>query len=98
MQRINLGAPYEEFIRSQIEAGFFGSATEVIRDALRDKMAQAENDRISHIKALLAEAEADYKRGEFSEFTSDTKDEIKTEALKRHKDGHTPGKHIMPWN
>ena len=96
MQRINLGTPYEEFIRSQIEAGFFGSATEVIRDALRDKMAQAENDRISQIKALLDEAEVNFRQGEFSELTSATEDEIKQDALKKLKEGHSPGKHVIP--
>jgi putative addiction module CopG family antidote len=38
MQRINLGKPYDEYIAKQIESGYFATATEVLRDALRPKM------------------------------------------------------------
>ncbi|MDA3939141.1 MAG: type II toxin-antitoxin system ParD family antitoxin [Spirochaetia bacterium] len=38
MPRINLGEPYEIYIQKQIKTGLFSSATEVIKDALRNRM------------------------------------------------------------
>lgn len=40
MQRIKLGKLYDDFIQRQIDAGYFGTATEVIPDSLRDNMAE----------------------------------------------------------
>ena len=57
MQRIQLGAPYEEFIKKVIATGYYSTATEVIRDALRYKMGQMEQNRIDHIRSLVAEGE-----------------------------------------
>jgi putative addiction module CopG family antidote len=62
-QRIKLGKPYEKFIQNLIESGYYGTATEVIPDALRDKMEKVENDRIANIRALIAEGEEDVKEG-----------------------------------
>lgn len=40
MQRVNLGKPYEEYIKKLVKEGYYASASEVLRDALREKMKQ----------------------------------------------------------
>jgi putative addiction module CopG family antidote len=42
MQRVNLGKPYEEFIKKLLDSGYYASASEVLRDALRTKIEQSE--------------------------------------------------------
>jgi antitoxin ParD1/3/4 len=60
---LSLGEHWEGFIREQISSGRYGSASEVVRDALRDM-----EERLSQLAALrahLAEGAAQAERGEF---------------------------------
>jgi len=82
MQRIKLGKPYDEFIQRQIDAGYFGTATEVIRDSLRDKMAASEKNRIDHIRALVEEGEWSAAHEPLIEYTSGTMKNILAKAKK----------------
>jgi putative addiction module CopG family antidote len=38
MSHINLGKPYDKFIKMMIDTGYYESEEEVLRDALREKM------------------------------------------------------------
>ena len=60
---LSLGEHWEVFIKNEISSGRYGSASEVVRDALRNL-----EDRKSKLEALrvhLGEGEAQAKRGEF---------------------------------
>ena len=60
---LGLGEHWETFIKNEISSGRYGSASEVVRDALRNL-----EDRKSKFDALrmhLGEGEAQAKRGEF---------------------------------
>ena len=60
---LGLGEHWETFIKNEISSGRYGSASEVVRDALRNL-----EDRKSKLDALrmhLGEGEAQAKRGEF---------------------------------
>ncbi len=85
MQRIKLGKPYDDFIQSQIDTGYFGTATEVIRDSLRAKMAEAENNRIAHIRALLDEGIESARNRPLIEVTKESLDKIFSKAKKMAK-------------
>ncbi len=63
MRRIQLGKPYEHFLDKMVESGYYATATEVIRDALRDKMMEMENNRVAKIHDLLSEGQADIDAG-----------------------------------
>lgn len=52
---IALGEKLTEYIRRKVESGEFGSASEVIRDALR--RAQERDERIEHLRRLIREGE-----------------------------------------
>lgn len=52
---IALGDKLTEYTRRKVESGEFGSASEVIRDALR--RAQERDERIEHLRRLIREGE-----------------------------------------
>lgn len=96
MRRIQLGKPYENFLDKMIESGYYSTATEVIRDALRDKMAEMENNRIAAIHALLEEGEKSLLNEGGVEYTPTLMDEIYDEAKKSANTGQTIPKHLRP--
>ncbi|PZM13009.1 type II toxin-antitoxin system ParD family antitoxin [Rhizobium tubonense] len=67
---LSLGNHWEGFIREQISTGRYGSASEVVRDALRTM-----EERLARLEALrghLAEGAAQAGKGEFvQDFTID---------------------------
>ncbi len=96
MQRINLGKPYDEFIQSQIDSGYFGTATEVIRDSLRAKMAESENNRIVHIRALLEEGIESARNRPLIEVTKESLNKILTKARKMSQDKYKVPAYLKP--
>ncbi|MBB3607586.1 type II toxin-antitoxin system ParD family antitoxin [Rhizobium sp. BK602] len=60
---LSLGEHWESFIREQISSGRYGSASEVVRDALRGMEERME--RLAALRAHLAEGAAQAERGEF---------------------------------
>jgi antitoxin ParD1/3/4 len=59
---INLSPEMEQYIRSKVTGGFYGNATEVIRDAIR-RMEAAER-QIAAFQAAVAKGDAQLDRGE----------------------------------
>lgn len=80
MQRINLGKPYEEYIKKMIETGYFGTATEVIRDALRDKMGVGSQLDHSNLIRLVEEGEKSLKEGKTVKYHPDSIAETRARA------------------
>ena len=60
---LSLGDHWEAFIRREIASGRYGSASEVVRDALRHL--EERNSRLAALRVHLAEGEAQALRGEF---------------------------------
>ncbi|MBK1725136.1 type II toxin-antitoxin system ParD family antitoxin [Thiocystis violacea] len=60
---LSLGEHLEAFIKREIASGRYGSASEVVRDALRHL--EERNSRLAALRAHLAEGEAQALRGEF---------------------------------
>lgn len=85
MPRINLGEPYESFIKSEIESGLYSNATEVIRDALRRMQEDKERRRIAQIHALIAIGDAQLERGEGIPYTADFMDKALKRAVENQK-------------
>jgi antitoxin ParD1/3/4 len=73
---IYLGDHYEEYLKKQIATGRFTSAAEVMRDALRDHESKNE---LKELHRQLAEAQAEYDRGEFIEWSPAVMKEIDAE-------------------
>lgn len=60
---LSLGEHWEVFIKNEIASGRYGSASEVVRDALR--YMEERNARLAALRTHLAEGEAQARRGEF---------------------------------
>ena len=82
---IYLGKHFEEFIRNQVESGRYANASEVVREALR--WMEVDQIKLERLRAILAEAEADFERGDFIEVTDVRAyiEGIRDRAIKRAK-------------
>ncbi len=63
---ISLGEHWEAFIKSEVASGRYGSASEVIRDALRGM-----EERKTRLDALRAHLEQGARQAEKGDFVSD---------------------------
>ncbi len=62
---MSLGEHWEVFIKNEVASGRYGSASEVVRDALRHM--EERNSRLAALRAHLAEGEEQARNGEFVE-------------------------------
>ena len=62
---VTLGSHFEQFISQQVQNGRYGSASEVVRDALR--ALEDHKTRLEALKAHLAEGAAESARKEYVE-------------------------------
>lgn len=87
---VNLSPEMESYIKSKVASGFYGNATEVIRDAIRRM--QADEERRTAFRAAVAVGDAELDRGEGIDYNENVLEEITREAL---QDLHS-GKPIDP--
>ena len=62
---LSLGPHWERFIKTEVESGRYGSASEVVRAALREL--EERKQRLEALRLHLAEGAAEAQRGEFVE-------------------------------
>jgi len=60
---LSLGEHWEVFIKNEVASGRYGSASEVVRDALRHM--EEHNSKLAALRAHLAEGEEQAMKGEF---------------------------------
>ena len=77
---VNLSAEMESYIKGKVGSGFYGNATEVIRDAIRRM--QAEEERISAFRAAVAKGDVELDRGEGIAYNAELMERITQTALK----------------
>jgi antitoxin ParD1/3/4 len=58
---LSLGEHWEVLIRNEVASGCYGSASEVVRDALRHM--EERNDKLAALRAHLAEGEVQARSG-----------------------------------
>ena len=79
---LSLGEHWEVFIKNEIASGRYGSASEVVRDALRSL--EERKSRLEALRAHLGEGAAQAARGEFvSQSVDDMLNEFKGEESNR---------------
>lgn len=76
---VNLSPEMEGFIKSKVSSGFYGNATEVIRDAIRRM--QAEENRITAWRLAIQEGDAQLERGEGIAYTTELLSDITRSAM-----------------
>ena len=68
---LSLGEHWEVFIKNEISSGRYGSASEVVRDALRAM--EERKSKLDALRSHLAQGAEQVKAGEFlGDFTMDT--------------------------
>ena len=76
---VNLSPEMEGFTKSKVASGFYGNATEVIRDAIRRM--QAEDLRANAWRAAIKAGDDELDRGEGVEYTADALADITKAAI-----------------
>ena len=71
---LSLGEHWETFIKNEVSSGRYGSASEVVRDALRNL--EEHKSKLDALRAHLQEGEFQADRGEF---VNQSLDEMLTE-------------------
>lgn len=77
---INLSPEMETFIKGMVASGYYGNATEVIRDAIRRM--QAEEVRLTAWKAALKKGDDELDAGQSAPYNAATLDDIAASAKK----------------
>lgn len=91
---VNLSPEMEGFIKAKVAAGFYGNATEVIRDALRRM--QADEVRLAAWRAAIAQGDAELARGEGITYTPTVLQEITETALSGLHSGQAISPDVVP--
>jgi antitoxin ParD1/3/4 len=91
---VNLSPEMEGFIKSKVSSGFYGNATEVIRDAIRRM--QAEESRASAWQAALKKGDDQLDHGEGITYTPETLNDITESAIAAMHSGQPMDPDVLP--
>jgi len=91
---VNLSPEMEGFIKSKVTGGFYGNATEVIRDAIRRM--QADENRIAAWQAAIKKGDEQLDRGEGIAYTDETLNDITQSAISSMHSSHPMDPDVLP--
>ena len=91
---INLSPEMETFIKGMVASGYYGNATEVIRDAIRRM--QAEDLRANAWRAAIKAGDDELDRGEGVEYTADALADITSAAIDSMHSGKPMDPDVLP--
>lgn len=91
---VNLSPEMEGFIKGKVSSGFYGNATEVIRDAIRRM--QAEESRAAAWHAAIKLGDDQLDRGEGIPYTARALNDIAQAALGSMNSGTPMDPDVLP--
>ena len=91
---VNRSPEMEGFIKSKVASGFYGKATEVIRDAIRRM--QTEESRIAAWQAAISKGDEQLDRGEGIAYNPETLNEITESAVNAMHSGEPIDPDVLP--
>jgi antitoxin ParD1/3/4 len=91
---VNLSPEMEGFIKTKVASGFYGNATEVIRDAIRRM--QAEENRVAAWQAAIKVGDDQLDRGEGIAYTPETLNDITQSAISTMHSGTPMDPDVFP--
>ena len=91
---VNLSPEMEGFIKTKVASGFYGNATEVIRDAIRRM--QAEESRVVAWQAALKVGDDQLNQGEGIAYTPETLNDITQSAIGAMHSGTPTDADVLP--
>lgn len=82
MPNIDLGDPYESYVKGLIGSGLYSTYAEVVKDALRMHMnSETPSKKMALIHSAIAEGEADIKAGRTRVYSPDILDALTRDVL-----------------
>lgn len=85
MTNIELGDPYESYVKGLINSGLYSSDAEVVKDALRLHMNSETNaKRLASIHLAIAEGEADIQAGQVQEYSPELINRLTDDVLREN--------------
>jgi len=85
MPNIDLGDPYESYVKGLIGTGLYSTYAEVVKDALRLHMNnETPSKQMAVIHSAIAEGEQDIKEGRVRAYTPQMLDDMTNDVLKDH--------------
>lgn len=91
---VNLSPELEGFIKNKVASGFYGNATEVIRDAIRRM--QAEESRVAAWQAAIKLGDDQLDRGEGVAYTPEALKDITQSAIEALHSGKAMDPDVLP--
>jgi antitoxin ParD1/3/4 len=91
---VNLSPEMESYIKGKVSSGFYGNATEVIRDAIRRM--QADEERAVAFRHAVAEGETQLDRGEGRDYSAKRLDELAETARRKLRSGEPIDRDVLP--
>ena len=91
---VNLSPEMEGFIKSRVASGFYGNATEVIRDAVRRM--QAEDSRLASWQAAIRVGDEQLDQGNAAAYTPELLNQITQAALAQMHSGQPITRDVLP--
>jgi antitoxin ParD1/3/4 len=91
---VNLSPEMESYIKGKVASGFYGNATEVIRDAIR--RLQADEERATAFRRAVAEGEVQLDRGDGRDYSAKRLDELAETARKNLRSGKPTDPDVLP--
>ena len=91
---VKLSPEMESFIKAKVSSGFYGNATEVIRDAIRRM--QADEERRAAFRVAVAAGDAELARGESIDYDRDALEAITQDALRDAHGGKPKDPDVLP--
>ena len=76
MARIDINDPYENYLKSLVNAGLFRSVTAAAENAIHKQMIEDEKLRFASISAAIAKGETDIQAGRTVRYTPNLMNEI----------------------
>ena len=91
---VNLSPEMEGFIKTKVASGFYGNATEVIRDAIRRM--QAEESRVAAWQAAIKQGADQLEKGEGLAYTPEMLQDITQRAIDAMHSGQPMDADVLP--
>jgi antitoxin ParD1/3/4 len=90
---VSLTPQLEAMIRKRVESGRYNNASEVVREALR---LLEEQERVQHLRSLLAVGLEDERRDDLVEFTPEWVEDLNRRVEERFRRGDEPNPVVCP--
>ncbi len=85
--RVDLDPEIAEFIQQRVDDGRYADATSVMREAMQLLI---DREKLNYIRTALAEARAQYDRGEYVEWSPGFLERLEEESEEMYQQGMTP--------